>query len=114
MERVMGIEHQGGRSRDEQTRSEQLRHRRAAGERCERSGVLRRCTPVVPGGSAAALGLNVQERVDAPPRPHRPGRRVDVAAVRPQLRSGAAPPPDEGELDGGGAADAARYAARGR
>jgi hypothetical protein len=49
MERIIGIEHQGGWTRDAQTRDEHQRHRRAADERCERTGVLRRCTPVVPG-----------------------------------------------------------------
>jgi hypothetical protein len=49
MERIIGMEHQGGWVRDEQVKAERLRHRRAAGERCERSGVLRRCTPVAPG-----------------------------------------------------------------
>ena len=49
MERIIGIEHQGGWVRDDQMKAERLRHRRAADERCERTGVLRRCTPVVPG-----------------------------------------------------------------
>jgi hypothetical protein len=49
MERIIGIGHQGGWTRDEQMKAERLRHRRAAGERCERTGALRRCTPVVPG-----------------------------------------------------------------
>jgi hypothetical protein len=49
MERVIGIEHRGGWVRNERTLSEQLRHRRAAARRCERTGVLRRCTPVLPG-----------------------------------------------------------------
>jgi hypothetical protein len=48
MERIIGIEHRGGWTRD-QARTEWRRHRRAAGERCERTGVLRRCTPVAPG-----------------------------------------------------------------
>jgi hypothetical protein len=48
MERIIGIEHNAGWSRDEQMAAELLRHRRAADERCERTGVLRRCTPVVP------------------------------------------------------------------
>ena len=49
MDRIIGIEHGRDWSRDEQARTERLRHRRAAAERCERTGVLRRCTPVVPG-----------------------------------------------------------------
>jgi hypothetical protein len=49
MERIIGIEHRGGAAREDQTRTERLRQRRAADERCERTGVLRRCTPVVPG-----------------------------------------------------------------
>jgi hypothetical protein len=49
MERIIGIEHQGGWTREAQVRAERLRDRRAAGERCARTGVLRRCTPVVPG-----------------------------------------------------------------
>jgi hypothetical protein len=49
MERIIDIEHRGGWVRDEQIRAERLRHRRAAGERCRRSGLLRRCSPVVPG-----------------------------------------------------------------
>ena len=49
MERIIGIEHQGGWTREDQAKAERLRQRRAAGERCERAGVLRRCTPVVPG-----------------------------------------------------------------
>ena len=49
MERVIGIEHRGGWVRDDQMRAERLRHRRAADERCERSGILRSCAPVAPG-----------------------------------------------------------------
>ena len=49
MERIIGIEHYGGWARDEQAKAERLRHRRAAEERCQRTGVLRRCTPVTPG-----------------------------------------------------------------
>ena len=49
MERIIGIEHHGGSARDEQMKAERLRHRRAADERCERTGVPRRCTPVAPG-----------------------------------------------------------------
>jgi len=49
MDRIIGIAHRGGWARDEDVRSEQLRHRRAAGERCVRAGILRRCTPVAPG-----------------------------------------------------------------
>ena len=51
MERVIGIDHTGGWSRDETMKAEQLRHRRAAAERCARAGLLRRCTPVPPAGS---------------------------------------------------------------
>jgi hypothetical protein len=49
MDRIIGIEHRGGWVRDAQNRAERLRHRRAADERCEHTGVLRRCTPVPPG-----------------------------------------------------------------
>ena len=49
MERVIGIDHMGGWSRDEHMKAERLRHRRAADARCERAGLLRRCTPVPPG-----------------------------------------------------------------
>jgi len=49
MERIMGIEHRGGWGRDARASSDRLLHRRAAEARCERTGVLRRCTPVVPG-----------------------------------------------------------------
>jgi hypothetical protein len=49
MERVISIEHRGGWVRDEQMKAERLRHRRAADERCARTGVLRRCAPVSPG-----------------------------------------------------------------
>ena len=49
MERIIGIEHQGDRVRDEQMRAERLRHRRAADRRCVRGGLLRQCRPVEPG-----------------------------------------------------------------
>ncbi len=49
MERIIGMEHQGGWVRDEQMKAERLRHRRAADERCERAGLLRQCRPVEPG-----------------------------------------------------------------
>jgi hypothetical protein len=48
MERIIGIDHCGGWSRDETTQAERLRNRRAAAERCERVGLLRRCVPVPP------------------------------------------------------------------
>jgi hypothetical protein len=48
MERVIGIYQTGGWSRDETMKAEQLRHRRAAAERCERAGLLRLCAPVPP------------------------------------------------------------------
>ena len=53
MERVIGMEHQGGWIRDDGPRAERLRHRRAAEERCVRAGLLRRCTPVAPGAASA-------------------------------------------------------------
>ena len=53
MERVIGLDHQGGWSRDEALRAERLRHRRAAEERCVRAGLLRRCSPVAPGPTSA-------------------------------------------------------------
>jgi len=49
MERIIGMEHQGGRVRTEQVRAERLRHRRAADQRCVRGGLLRQCRPVEPG-----------------------------------------------------------------
>jgi hypothetical protein len=51
MERITGIEHLGGWSRDESVRAEALRHRRAAAERCERAGLLRLCAPVPPAAA---------------------------------------------------------------
>jgi hypothetical protein len=49
MERIIGIDHVSGWSRDEQMKAERLRHRRAAAARCERTGLLRRCSAVPPG-----------------------------------------------------------------
>jgi hypothetical protein len=49
MERVISIEHRGVWTRDEHARADRLRDRRAAEERCERTGLLRRCSPVPPG-----------------------------------------------------------------
>ena len=49
MERIVGIDHQGGWTRDDELMAERLRHRRAAAERCARVGLLRRCAPVPPG-----------------------------------------------------------------
>ncbi len=49
MDRVIGIEHPCGWSRDHHAKSKRLRDRRAAGERGVRAGLLRACTPVVPG-----------------------------------------------------------------
>jgi hypothetical protein len=48
MERIAGIDHLGGWSREDAMKAERLRHRRAAAERCARAGLLRRCTPVQP------------------------------------------------------------------
>ena len=48
MERIAGIDHLGGWSRDDAMKAERLRHRRAAAQRCARTGLLRRCTPVQP------------------------------------------------------------------
>jgi hypothetical protein len=58
MERIYGIEHHGGWVRDEQSKAERLRHRRAADERCERAGLLRQCRPVKAGrqGRRTACG----------------------------------------------------------
>ena len=53
MERVIGIDHWGGWSRDESMKAERLRHRRAARARCVRAGLLRRCGPVAPGAARA-------------------------------------------------------------
>ena len=52
MERIIGLEQQGGWSRDEQVKAERLRDRRAADERCQRAGLLRQCRPVEPGRRA--------------------------------------------------------------
>ncbi len=52
MERVAHMERIAGRSRDEAMKAERLRHRRAAAERCERAGLLRRCAPVAPDAGA--------------------------------------------------------------
>ena len=48
MERITGIDHLGGWSRDDAMKAERLHHRRAAAARCARTGLLRRCTPVQP------------------------------------------------------------------
>jgi hypothetical protein len=53
MERVIGLDHRGGWSRDESMKTERLRHRRAADARCVRAGLLRRCSPVPPGAARA-------------------------------------------------------------
>jgi hypothetical protein len=53
MERVIGIDHLGGWSRDDSMKAERLIHRRAAEARCVRTGLLRRCTPVPPGAASA-------------------------------------------------------------
>lgn len=52
MDRTVSIDHTAGSARDENTRAERLRHRRAADERCVRAGLLRRCTPVPPDGGS--------------------------------------------------------------
>ena len=46
MERIVGIDHLGGWTRDDSLRTERLQQRRAAAERCARAGLLRRCVPV--------------------------------------------------------------------
>jgi hypothetical protein len=51
MERIVSIEHHGGWIRDDALRAERLQHRRAAAERCARTGLLRLCTPVPPAGA---------------------------------------------------------------
>jgi hypothetical protein len=56
MERVIGIDHRGGRTRDSQMRAERLRHRRAAEARCVRAGLLRLCGPVPPGTARTCCG----------------------------------------------------------
>jgi len=50
MDRIGSIGQVGGSSRDERNRAERLRHRRAAEERCVRTGLLRLCAPVRPAG----------------------------------------------------------------
>ena len=54
MERITGMDHLGGRSRDDALKAERLRHRRAAAERCARTGLLRLCTPVPPAAAGCA------------------------------------------------------------
>jgi hypothetical protein len=49
MERIVSIDHQGGWTREDAMRTERLRHRRAAAQRCVRAGLLRLCTPVPAG-----------------------------------------------------------------
>jgi hypothetical protein len=49
MERVISIDQYTPRRREAAVRSERLRQRRAAYERCERAGLLRQCRPVEPG-----------------------------------------------------------------
>lgn len=51
MERVISIDHYTPRCREAAARSVRLRHRRAADERCERGGLLRRCRPMEPGAT---------------------------------------------------------------
>ena len=51
MERITGIDHLGGWSRDDAMKAERLRHRRAAAERCARTGLLHLCTAVRPAGA---------------------------------------------------------------
>ena len=53
MERIVGIDHRGGWSRDDDVKAERLRHRRAARARCVRSGLFRLCGPVPPGARRA-------------------------------------------------------------
>ena len=53
MERVIGIDHRSGWSRDDSMKAERLRHRRAAEARCVRAGLLRLCGPVPPGAASA-------------------------------------------------------------
>ena len=53
MERIIGIDHLGGWTREDTVKAERLRHRRAAAERCERAGLLRRCAPVPPAATGA-------------------------------------------------------------
>lgn len=50
MNRIGSIDHIVNSALDEHVRAERLRHRRAAQERCVRTGLLRRCTPVPPDG----------------------------------------------------------------
>ena len=56
MERIVSMDHVGSSSRDERVRGERLRHRRAARERCVRTGLLHRCTPAPPGGMGCCRG----------------------------------------------------------
>ena len=56
MDRIVSIHHVGDSARDENVRTERLRHRRAAEARCVRAGLLRRCTPVPPDGSGCCRG----------------------------------------------------------
>jgi hypothetical protein len=56
MERIVSIDRVGDRACDEASRSERLRHRRAAQERCVRAGLLRLCTPAPPDGGCGRRG----------------------------------------------------------
>ena len=51
MDRIAYVERLTG-SRDEAMKAERLRHRHAAAERCERTGLLRRCAPLLPDADA--------------------------------------------------------------
>ena len=51
MERITGIDHLGGWSRDDAMKAERLRHRRAAAQRCARTGLLRLCAPARPAAA---------------------------------------------------------------
>ena len=57
MDRIISIDHLGGWSRDETMKAERLRHRRAADERCERAGLLRRCARAAGAPARLRRGL---------------------------------------------------------
>ena len=52
MQRIIFIDYQGRFVNSDRELMRQLVHRRAAAERCLRSGWLRRCTPVPPSPQA--------------------------------------------------------------
>jgi hypothetical protein len=56
MERIISIDHFVGRSDSDIPRAERLRNRRAAAERCARTGLLHLCAAVPPVAVHACCG----------------------------------------------------------